>query len=332
MKIQRIQGGQVHRVAASDGTYVKKNVPHYPDWFGFNEETLEWAKTCPAKLRPKVLDAMAKVEWDKCHDSLLYWLDRKQHIKTEKWPDGLPYVYTYDPHQAFRCGLCLGANKKRTFTFDKLDTHLEMSHNIRTEGYAETLTYFEELPSVRPFPYDTLPYIKPIAERWLKERYLFIMKSRDMVATWTIITFYAWDTLFNEGAQNIVQSLNAKKAHDLVDRAWRIYKNQPKLLREVRPAKMTMGNMKGGELTVPSSNSIMMGFPQDPDQIRQFHPRGLYQDEAAFLPSAAASFAAAKPSIQNGGRFTATSSANPGWFEAACMDWLSDYGKERREK
>jgi len=322
--IQTTQDEQRRVLAISDNIFVRDKVPKYPEWFGLNNETLEWLEKCPTKLRKKAAKAMAQVEWDKCHDSLFYWLDHTQHVKTDKWPEGLPYVFTYDPHQAFRCTLCKGTDKDRTLTFDKLAVHLELAHSLRAPSHSAVLSYFEELPSIRPFPYH-LPYIKPIAERWLTERYLFIMKSRDMVATWMVIAFYTWDTIYNEGAQNIVQSLNARKAYDLVSRAHHIYKNQPKILRDISPAKLSVGSMKGGEFIVKGGESIMMGFPQDPDQIRQFHPRGLYQDEAAFLPQAAASFAAAKPSIQNGGRFTATSSANPGWFEAACMDMLSNY-------
>jgi hypothetical protein len=157
------------------------------------------------------------------------------------------------------------------------------------------------------------------------EPLLVVEKSRDMVATWTIVMLYTWDTLFHEGAQNILQSLTAAKAYDLVDRGWRIYKHQPAFLKRVHRATRTKGDMKGGVLEVPSLGSAMMGFPQDPDTVRQFHPRGLFQDEAAFMPKAGDAFAAAKPTIQNGGRYTAISSANAGWFQCVCEDKLGNY-------
>lgn len=293
-----------------------------PNWFGLNKETLEFIARLPKNKRMKAMRAVGVAEWDKCHQSIFYWLDASQHMPTEKFPDGLPYVFTHDPHQAFACTLC--EEPEVTYTFDKLELHLQMRHNIAHKDYDAIVSYFEELPAIRPFPY-TQPYIKPIIECWLRERYMFVVKSRDMLATWTMVMMYTWDTLYNDGAQNIFQSLNAKKALDLTQRAWVIYKNQPKVLRDVHPAAFTQGTLKGGELMVPSINTILMGFPQDPDQIRQFHPRGLFQDEAAFLPSAAASFGAAKPTIQNGGRFSAISSANPGWFEAAVCDLLDGF-------
>jgi hypothetical protein len=83
--------------------------------------------------------------------------------------------------------------------------------------------------------------------------------------------------------------------------------------------------MKGGILEVPELGSMIMGFPQDPDTVRQFHPRGLFQDEAAFMPKAGDAFAAAKPTIQNGGRYTAISSANASWFQMLTQDTLSEY-------
>jgi hypothetical protein len=52
------------------------------------------------------------------------------------------------------------------------------------------------------------------------------------------------------------------------------------------------------------------------------HPTGFFSDEAAFNPDAAESFAAIKPAISDGGKYSAISSANPGWFHRLCRDAL----------
>jgi hypothetical protein len=67
-------------------------------------------------------------------------------------------------------------------------------------------------------------------------------------------------------------------------------------------------------------NSEILGFAQGGDQIRQYHPTGLFADEAAFQTAAEDSFGAAKPALQNGGRYTAVSSANPSYFMLLCKD------------
>jgi len=223
----------------------------------------------------------------------------------------------------YQCNKC-STKEENFYPFHQLKGHLEFRHEIEEKNPARIRAYFHEIPSIRPFPYE-LPYIKPILDYWQTEPLFCIEKSRDMVATWTIVMMYTWDTLYHEGAQNIFQSLTAAKAYDLVDRAWRIYKAQPDFLKNVHKAVKTKGDMKGGELKVDSLGSIIMGFPQDPDTVRQFHPRGLFQDEAAFMPKAGDSFAAAKPTIQNGGRYTAISSANPGWFQMLAEDKLEQF-------
>lgn len=294
-----------------------------PDWVGFNKETLDYARTLSPKMSSRLLKKMAEVEWCKCRDDIDYWLDATKHMPTSNWPDGTPYVFTHDPHPMYKCTQC-PVEEENFYPFNALHTHLEARHNIEEKNPAIIRGYFHEIPSVRPFPYH-LPYMKPIINYWQMEPLFVIEKSRDMVATWTMVMLFTWDTLYHEGAQNIMQSLTAAKAYDLVDRAWRIYKHQPAFLKKVHRASITKGDMKGGVLNVPSLGSSMMGFPQDPDTVRQFHPRGLFQDEAAFMPKAGDAFAAAKPTIQNGGRYGAISSANAGWFQLLCEDKLEDY-------
>ncbi len=73
---------------------------------------------------------------------------------------------------------------------------------------------------------------------------------------------------------------------------------------------------------MPGLDSEIIGLAQGPDQIRMHHPSGVFMDEAAFQEKAGDTFAAIKPAIQNGGRFTAISSAAPGWFALVCEDKL----------
>jgi hypothetical protein len=75
---------------------------------------------------------------------------------------------------------------------------------------------------------------------------------------------------------------------------------------------------------VERTRSEILGFPQGPDQIRQFHPTVIFQDEAAFQPLAGEAFAAIKPAIQMGGKFVAISSANRSYFELICKDKTDD--------
>ena len=281
-----------------------------------NADTIAYLATLPSGTRKKLYEEIGRREWDKCAADPMYWIDPSRHA--------IPYVYTRDPKQLYTCKSCAGTEVGGlTYTFDSRIRHLEVSHAWDADRLGELSSYaldeyFEPLPTTRPFT--IFPYIEPIVHTWLREKILFIEKSRDMMVTWLIVTLYTWDTLFHRNRENIFQSDDSAKAFDLVERAHFLWENQPAFLRDIHPASITSGNSRSGILRVPSMGSVIMGFPQGPDQVRQFHPSGVFQDEAAFQIEAEKAFIAVKPAIQAGGRFTAVSSANPGWFTKCVRD------------
>jgi hypothetical protein len=101
-----------------------------------------------------------------------------------------------------------------------------------------------------------------------------------------------------------------------------IWKNQPAFLRAQHKVDFSAGTTRSGNLRVESLGSEIIGLPRGADQIRQYHPSGVFSDEAAFQVEAGAMFQAIRPSIMNGGRYIAVSSAAPGWFQSAACDTL----------
>lgn len=272
-------------------------------------ELLQSIAKLPKPKRVKAMKLLGEQEFARCADDPIYWFDAKLHAN-------VPYVYTLDPHPMYTCNICADGN---TYTFNKLNNHLIMRHAIEDASTAMIRETFTELPTTRPFT--LMEYMRPIIHWWQREQLMAIEKSRDMFATWTIVSLYAWDTIFHKGRQNIFQSEDAAKTLELVKRAWFIYQNQPKFLR-LNKAFFTSSSTRSGAFIVPELNSEILGFPQGPDQIRQLHPGGIFLDEAAYQMLAGDSFAACKPAIQNGGRVTMVSSANPGFFMAICRDTI----------
>lgn len=269
-----------------------------------NQDTISYLARCSPKERDKIYAEIGKVEWQHCADDMVYWLDHTRHL--------LPYVYTRDPMPLYECTRC---NDGQGRAFDKRHPHLLNYHDIDTENEAE---YFRELPTDRIWT--LFPYHEPIIRVWLRHKILFIEKSRDMMTTWLVVAMYTWDTIFHKNRENIFQSDDSTKTSDLVERAYFIWNNQPAFLKSLHPATYASGNSRSGILRVPSLTSTILGFPAGPDQIRQYHPSGVFVDEAAFQAEAEAAFMAVKPAIQAGGRYTAVSSANPGFFMTACRD------------
>jgi hypothetical protein len=263
----------------------------------------------PKVSRDAAIREIGKIEWQRCADDIMYWADVNKH-------PAMAYVYTHDPHVYFICNHC---NDDNEYQAKQRKIHMKVAHNIIAENESQLRQGFRELPTNRPFPMKE--YMPPIIDAWLNEQYLLVEKSRDMIATWTIVMCYAWDTFFHKGRQNIFQSEDTTKTFDLCKRAWHMYRHQPKFLKPYK-TQAGQGVAKAGHIRFEELNSEILGFPQGADQIRQFHPSGIFLDEAAFLKDAGDTFAAIKPSIENGGRFTAISSANPSWFWKATLDEL----------
>ena len=261
---------------------------------------------------------IGQAELERCADDPLYWIDASRHVRTKAYPGGLPYCFTKDPHKIYTCNLCgLEANEEK-----RVD-HLECLHHEPTPTLHRLREAFTILPAIRPFP--MFEYMEPIIDNWVGSQYFAIEKSRDMSATWLMIALHVWDAMFHKGRQHILQSEDAFKTLELVQRSYCVYENTPAFLKEaIGPANYSKGTTKSGELYFTKMQSEILGLPQGADQIRQFHPTGVFSDEAAFQVEAGATFAAIKPAIMQGGRFSAISSANKSWFELVCRDRTDD--------
>jgi hypothetical protein len=276
------------------------------------QEIMETIARLPEAKRRSVLAELSSQEFGRCEADFSYWVNPKRH-------GDIPYVYTLDPHVLYCCRLCDSADIQDSGrTFNKRGVHLKEFHNLTVEDY-EAKSYFRELPTTRPlWPKE---YFYPIWQSIENEQLVLIEKSRDMMLTWIVVLWLTWDTVFHEGRENIFQSENASKTRELVRRAWFVYKKQPKFLQKYGYSYLH-GPANAGLLDSEDSHSHIIGFPEGADQIRQYHPSAVFTDETAFHKSADLTFAAVKPSIQNGGRYIGISSAWPGWFYLACRDLL----------
>jgi len=272
------------------------------------KERLEDIARLPKPQQIAAIELVGRREWEACADDVMYWLDASQHY--------VPYVFTLDRRTMYKCITC---NDDATYGSTELAKHMFIRHNVENVPDKDLRKMFTELPTTRSFTlYD---YMRPIIKYWLNEQLLAFEKSRDMMATWLITALYTWDTIFHQGRQNIFQSEDSTKANELVERAGFIYDNQPKFLRRHK-RQLTVGSSRSGIFKIPDMNSEILGFPQGPNQIRQYHPAGIFLDEAAFQAEAAEAFAAIKPAIQAGGRVTLLSTPNPSFFQAICQDKL----------
>jgi hypothetical protein len=186
-----------------------------------------------------------------------------------------------------------------------------------------TLDQADKKQPIKPFPAH-YEYLKHYVRLWHKTNKLAVPKSRRMFISWVNISLFLWDSMFNIGRNNAMVSKKEDDADDLIKRAKFIYDHIPETMipRDMLPkCDYTFGKLKFPEL-----DSILQGFPQGADQLRQFTFSGIMGDEMAFWESAEAMYAASFPTLEGGGRFVGVSSPGPGFFKRLVFDKLEETG------
>jgi hypothetical protein len=166
----------------------------------------------------------------------------------------------------------------------------------------------------RPFP--DKPYFRSIVEAFHAEPVLFIEKSRDMMISWLIVGLFTHAVMTTEGIEVIFQSQKEDKAAELIDYAKCLYEHQPAELKLAFPLATKMANQSRLELKFAHGGRLL-GIPGGADQIRSYHPWGLFADEAAFQPEAGECYDHAVPVCK---KIVEVSTIWPGWFTDVVTD------------
>jgi hypothetical protein len=176
--------------------------------------------------------------------------------------------------------------------------------------------HWREAGAATPFrSFPDKPYFRPVVEAFKTEPIVFIEKSRDLMLSWLCVGLFTHACMTVPGIEVLFQSQKEAKAFELVDSyAKTLWERQHPLLKECYPlAKI---KQPAGQLHFANGSRII-GIPGGADQIRSYHPWGLLQDEAAFMPDAGESYNHAVPVCQ---KIMVVSSAGPGWFADFVQD------------
>src|SRR6266550_6042852 len=76
----------------------------------------------PKASRDAAMREIGKIEWTRCADDIMYWVDVSRH-------PALPYVYTADQHVYFICNHCNDGNE---YHAKQRRLHMKVAHNIVT--------------------------------------------------------------------------------------------------------------------------------------------------------------------------------------------------------
>lgn len=174
---------------------------------------------------------------------------------------------------------------------------------------------------VKAFPshYEYLHYYTRV---WQREKLLVVPKSRRMFMSWCNLALFLHENMFNLHQMTAFQSKKEEDSDSLIDRAEFILKHIPDTVipKELVPRwKRTYC-----EIQFPDIGGRIVGVAQGADQLRQFTCSALLFDEFAFWDEQEESLAAAKPTIEGGGRLVIISSAAPSYMKKVVFDELDD--------
>lgn len=181
------------------------------------------------------------------------------------------------------------------------------------DGVIYTLDQVDLLNPIKLFPND--PWMELITYDWLTHPLCLIPKSRRLMLSWLMAFLHLHLAMFNEGVTVFLVSDKEEKSDELVKRCEFILKYIP-------DDQMLKPTYKGSYcyLDFPNLNSSIQGVPMGADQLRQYTATAIMADEFAFWNKARETYMAAIPTIQGGGRFTAISSPQVGFFKDMVFD------------
>jgi hypothetical protein len=157
-----------------------------------------------------------------------------------------------------------------------------------------------------------LGYLEGLTRMWHEANppILIIPKSRRMMMSWTACAWHAWYALYHPHSKVFLVSDRESKSAELLDRCEGLLARLPAdkcapvgMKRTIAPPVLTLDN-----------GAQILGMAEGVDSIRQYTASCLLFDEWGHWKWPRESYAAAKPSIDGGGRLTIVSSAAPGAF------------------
>jgi hypothetical protein len=185
--------------------------------------------------------------------------------------------------------------------------------------HVKTKDEHDAIHPVKPFPFDALPYLPALFQEFQSQDITFLVKSRQLMATWICCIYCLWLAKAYAHRLIYVQSKKEGDSAALVfnggkSRNWDagrisfIEAHLPDWLQDSPEPSSSPSR-----LLFPNG-SIIEAIPQGGDMVRSKVPSLVFSDEAAFQPEFADAYTAMLPIVKQGGKLIAVSSANPGFF------------------
>ncbi|MFC1730541.1 hypothetical protein ACFL6I_09405 [candidate division KSB1 bacterium] len=151
--------------------------------------------------------------------------------------------------------------------------------------------------------YPDYPYLRDLVGYFARDQRLVVLKSRQMLVTWTAVAFALWEAVFKGNADILFISKREDDAREAIRRLKYILERLPE---HMGPA---LGENTKYVVEFPGRNSRLMALPTHPNIGRTYSPTRIIWDEMASTPFDEEIFAALQPSLDGGGYFMGISTS-----------------------
>jgi len=195
-------------------------------------------------------------------------------------------------------------NNMKTENIEDIERVLNIDKCIDNPWYFMTNFVYtlERKEGIKKYP--DYPYLRDFVKDMQQERLLIVLKSRQMLISWTVMAFIVWDCVLIGSSEVLVISKRETEAKDLLHRAKFIYNNLPE------DVKVSIGYNNKNMLEFPGLHSRIISLPSSPDIGRSYSPKSIFWDEMAFTPFDEEVFQSLQPALDGGGSFIGVSSSN----------------------
>jgi hypothetical protein len=162
----------------------------------------------------------------------------------------------------------------------------------------------------KPFP--NRPYFRYLHELWMRERFLFVEKSRTMMLSWWGAAECLHFIMTRQPGKCIFWADVEDHALVTLDYCKVLYSEQPDWLKNLFPLRRALEKQPYNKLIFKHGGRLVALPGGNPSRIKSEHPTIVMMDEACAIKSGGPAFDEAVSTRVP--RFLAVSSAAPSWF------------------
>jgi hypothetical protein len=191
-----------------------------------------------------------------------------------------------------------------------MDSLYWMQHATRTRDDQDPIRPYKRFPDRE--------YFKALHALDMREAFLFVEKSRTMMASWWAIAEDLHYVMTHQPATAILWAQDERRSVNLRDYAWVLYEQMHPTLKEAFPLLRPKERQAFNQLELSRGGKLIALPGKDPDVIRSEHPARLIIDEACFIENGGEAFDVAISSRVP--KVKVISSAAPSWMRDVTRD------------